>query len=132
MNFPRLLCVFAILFGLCAVQGCSEGQKLVGITVSPPNTSITGSGLNVDYSAYGTYVHPPESRDLTHSVLWSSSSPQVVSIDPATGVATSSTTCGTNIIITAALYSKPGNPASGTVGIGTATVNVKQLGSTCP
>jgi len=129
MNFPRLLCVFAILFGLCAIQACSEGQKLVGIMVSPPNTSITGGPLSVDYSAFGNYVHPPESKDLTHSVVWSSSSPQIVSIDPNTGVATSSPiNCGNNILITAALYTKPGNPASGTVAVGTATVSLTQPG----
>ena len=127
MNLPRVLAVAAILVGVFAVPGCSEGQKLVGITVSPPNSSVTGGPVNVNFSAYGNYSHPPESKDLTHSVVWSSSSPQVISIDPATGIATSSVSnCGSNVIITAALYSKPGNPSSGTVAVGTATVSVTQ------
>ncbi|HWX91231.1 MAG TPA: hypothetical protein VNY29_01255 [Terriglobales bacterium] len=126
MNLARVLAVAAILVGVFAVPGCSEGQKLVGITVLPQNESITGSGGIVNYQAIGNYTHPPESKDLTHSVVWTSSSPQVISIDPATGEAISGGGCGTNILITAALYSKPANPASGTVAIGTSTVNVTQ------
>ena len=129
MNCPRVLCVFAILLGIMAGQGCSEGQKLVGISVSPQNTSISGGPLNVDFTAIGTYAHPPENRDLTHSVVWTSSSPQIIAIDPATGIATSSSiNCGTNILITATLYSNPGNPSSGTVATGTATASLKNPG----
>jgi hypothetical protein len=126
MNLPRVLAVAAILVGVFAVPGCSEGRKLVGITVLPQNESITGSGGIVHYRAIGSYTHPPESRDLTLSVVWTSSSPQVISIDAATGIATSGLGCGTNILITAALYSKPANPSSGSVAIGTTTVNVTQ------
>ena len=126
MHWYRVLGVTAILAGVFAVPGCSEGQKLVSITVNPPNASITGSGAIVPYAAYGNYTHPPESKDLTHSVVWSSSFPQAISINAATGVATTGLGCGTNIVITAALYSKPGNPSSGTVGTGTATVSVTQ------
>ena len=131
MNCPRVFCVFAILLGIMAGQGCSEGQKLVGITVSPQNLTITGVGGIVPFVAYGTYTHPPESKDITHSVTWTSSFPQAISIDPATGIATTGSGCGTNIIITATLYSKPANPAAGTVAVGTSTVNVKQVGLTC-
>jgi hypothetical protein len=126
MTLRRVLAVAAILAGIFAVPGCSQGQKLVGITVLPQNESITGSGGIVNYQAIGSYTHPPESRDLTHSVVWTSSFPQAMSIDPATGVATSGLGCGTNILITAALYSKPANPSSGTVAIGTTIVNVTQ------
>lgn len=131
MNRPRVLCVCVILSALSAALGCSQGQKLVGITVSPQNTSISGGPLNVNYTAYGVYTHPPENRDLTHSVVWTSSSPEVISIDPTTGIATSSSVnCGTNILITATLYSKPGSPTTGTVATGTATANVKNPGCT--
>ncbi len=131
MNCPRVFGVCVILMGLSSALGCSEGQKLVAITVSPQNLTITGVGGVVPFVAYGSYTHPPESRDITRSVTWSSSFPQAISIDPATGVATTGSGCGVNIIITAALYSKPANPSSGTVAVGTSTVNVKQGGLTC-
>jgi hypothetical protein len=62
------------------------------------------AGLEVDYKALGNYENPVESRDITNSVFWQSAAPEVISIDPNTGVAFSGTACGTNITITATHY----------------------------
>jgi hypothetical protein len=127
MKFLRPLCVSALIFLL---PGCGHGHNLVGVTVLPAVTSITGPGVQVHYKAIGSYIHPPEDVDITNSVVWTSSSPQVVSID-STGVATSEPGfCGSGIVITASAYSDPQNPTHGTVVAGTATMSVTQTG--CP
>jgi len=110
------------------IFGCAHEQQLTSITVTPSNTTITGQGLELQYTAVGHYIHPPESKDITNTVIWKSTAEQIISfITPdKPGLATSSLGCGTNIGISAVVYSNPSNPSSGTAVIGTATVNVTQ------
>jgi hypothetical protein len=111
---------------LLSLPSCGHDQKLVSIAVTPAGLSITGDGLIVDFKALGTYIHPPESRNITNSVVWASSLPQAISVDPNTGVAVSGNACGTNISITATVYSNP-QSKTGSVVVGTALVNVAQV-----
>ena len=78
-----------------ALPSCGFDRKLVLITVNPPGANITGAGVEVDFQALGTYVHPPETEDITDSVVWASTAPKIISIDPKTGVAMSQAGCGT-------------------------------------
>jgi hypothetical protein len=114
-----------------ALPSCGFDRKLVLITVNPPGANITGAGVEVDFQALGTYIHPPETEDITNSVVWASTAPQIVSIDAKTGVAVSGTGCGTNITITATAYSNPQNN-SGSIVQGTALVSVTLPNGTCP
>ena len=105
-----------------ALPSCGFKRQLVSITVTPDGANITGTGVEVQFKAIGHYIHPPDSHDITNSVVWESSSPQVITVD-ATGLGTSGTFCGTNIPITATAHSDPHDSNSGVV-IGTATVSV--------
>ena len=128
MRQVRLRLVFGtmIALALLVAPSCGFKRQLVSITVTPPAASITGTGVQVQFKAVGNYIHPPDSRDITDSVVWQSSAPQVISID-ATGLATSGDVCGTNITVTATGHSDPHDSSSGVV-VGTATVNVKLPG----
>ncbi len=117
----RVLMAVGVVLGL---SSCGHDQKLISIAINPPGASITGAGVVVNFQAIGTFIHPPESKDITTSVVWMSAAPQVVSIVSNTGVATSGTGCGTNITITATAYSNP-QSKSGSVVVGTAAVSVK-------
>ncbi|MGB8012045.1 MAG: hypothetical protein WCF68_10560 [Terriglobales bacterium] len=110
------------------LPSCGFQRKLVSITVTNDGATITGPGLILDFKAYGTYVHPPDTEDITNSVVWASSVPQAISIVSNTGVATSGRACGTNVAITASAYSNPQND-SGSVVVGTALVTVDQPGN---
>ena len=114
---------------LLCFPSCGFKRQLVAITINPPGATITGAGIQVDFQAIGTYIHPPDSKDITNSVVWKSAAPQVVDIVSNTGVATSGDVCGSNITITATGHSDPHDSSSGVV-VGTATVNVK-LPPTC-
>jgi hypothetical protein len=118
-----VLTVAAVL----SVAGCGFKRKLVAITVLPDGATLGGPGLQIQFKAVGSYIHPPDSRDITNSVAWESAAPQVISIDE-TGLATSGVDCGQNITITASGHSDPGDQSSGLV-IGKATVNVCQGGA---
>jgi hypothetical protein len=120
------LSALIMVAALLSLPSCGHDQKLVSIAVAPAGLSITGEGLIVNFNALGTYIHPPENKDITNSVVWASSLPQAISIDPNTGVAVSGTACGTNISITATAYSNP-QSKTGSVVVGTALVNVAQV-----
>ena len=105
------------------LPSCGHDQVLTSITINPNGATITGTGVIVNFQALGTYIHPPETKDLTNSVVWMSAAPQVISIVADTGVATSGSGCGTNIGITATHYSDPQNK-SGSVVVGTGTITV--------
>jgi len=120
-----------VMVAALAFPSCGFDRKLVAITITPPGANITGAGVEVDFQALGTYIHPPETEDITNSVVWASTAPQIVSIDAKTGVAVSGTGCGTNITITATAYSNPQNN-SGSIVQGTALVSVTLPNGTCP
>lgn len=130
--------------GLAAIAGllmaslsCGHDQKLVSITVLPQGASITGNPT-VQFTALGHYIHPPVTKDITTQVIWKSDSPTIITFnfnpgDPP-GLATpTGLGCGTNLGISAKVYSNPSNPTHGTVVVGLATINVSepQLGLPC-
>jgi hypothetical protein len=114
-------------------SGCGHDQQLIQITVSPADTSVKttlGASLTIQYTAIGTFQHPPAQKDITNQVVWSTPSPQIVSIDPKTGLATTHDGCGTNLPINATGREFIGS-GTGSVVVGTAVVNVDH-GSACP
>lgn len=125
----------ALSLGLLLLNllGCADEHKLLSIDVSPQNSTITGAGLNLQFTATGHYVHPLENKDITSTVVWASSADQIISFaNPSQpGLATSGLGCGTNLQISASVYSDPKTPANGSVISGVTTVNVQQPGSTC-
>jgi hypothetical protein len=121
-----LVAVGAVL----SLSSCGFKKQLVLITVNPSTASITGAGVIVDFQALGTYIHPPETVNITESVVWASTAPQIISIVSNTGVATSGTSCGT-VTITATEYSDMQND-TGSVVVGTALVTVTPPSGTCP
>lgn len=54
-----------------SLPSCGHDQKLVSIAVTP-TTAIYPSpeALPVDFKAAGTYIHPPETKDITAQVTW--------------------------------------------------------------
>jgi hypothetical protein len=124
----RIIFLSAAVLLILGIFGCGHDQELTSITVTPSNTTIIGQGLELQFTAVGHYIHPPESKDITSTVIWKSTAEQIISfITPdKPGLATSGLGCGTNIGISAVVYSNPNNPSSGNAVIGTATVSVTQ------
>jgi hypothetical protein len=106
--------------------------------VSPSGSSITLTGIGQDlptqFTALGTYIHPPETRDITTTAVWTTDTPDVIFMDTNTPglMHTTGTACGSNLGVTASVYSNPSNPPAGSVVVGSATVTVTFSGITCP
>lgn len=108
---------------LLTVSGCGRGQRLESISLQPTSVTFLSPGTNITFQlkAYGTYIHPPETKDITSQVKWQSLSTDLVLVSPAGIVSTSqSGRCGiTDVTATAS-----GGGASGNVVVGTATMTV--------
>lgn len=54
-----------------SLPSCGHQQKLVSITVQPQTALYQAPGTGtVNFSATGTYIHPPETKDITGQVNW--------------------------------------------------------------
>jgi Divergent InlB B-repeat domain len=88
-----LIAVAAFLFSL---SSCAFNQHLTSIQVQPSagDTFFTADpSLFFDFKAFGTYIHPPHTADITDQVTWQTDNPQVVQVT-SSGVVSPSLGCG--------------------------------------
>ena len=134
-SIAALLFVAIVLLNL---SSCARSQQLVGITVTPQGSTITlgavGEQISTQFTALGSYIHPPETKDVTSKVVWTTDSPTIIALDPNQPglVTTTGEGCGTNLGVTATIYSNPSNPSAGSAVVGTSTMNVSFAGISCP
>jgi hypothetical protein len=109
---------FAILIAIATLllntSSCGFNQHLVGIQIAPSSGTFgaAASGAYFDFSAVGTYIHPPATKSITSLVTWGTDNPQVVTISTA-GVASPGPNCGV-ANITASFYDSPNLVTSNT------------------
>mgnify|MGYP001290746196 CR=1 FL=1 len=78
------------------VSSCARNRQLTGISIQPSANATFGAvdpALFFQYKALGTYIHPPETVDITNQVMWESDNSQVIQIT-SSGVASPNTNCG--------------------------------------
>jgi hypothetical protein len=112
-----LVCSIAIM-----VPSCGHDQQLTAIEVRPAGFVFEGFGAQGQFSAIGTYIHPPQAKDITNQVVWTIDVQNFATITQ-TGLVTSTRIdgCGSGNV-TASHYSNPTNPSAGSVITGSATV----------
>lgn len=118
------------LVGLAAFlsfPSCGHDQKLVSIVVQPHSFTFLENvqGSTASFKAYGTYIHPPEQKDITTQVTWNANVPNVVTIANGTtdgGTVTTQGACGISDI-SATAPEGTGGAANIVVGYGSVTVN---------
>jgi hypothetical protein len=119
---------------LLSLSSCARPQQLVGITVTPTGSTITiafGEVVGTQFTAYGTYIHPPATRDVTKTAVWTTDTPAIIAVDPTTAglINTTGSGCGKNLGITATVKTS----SSGNIVIGSATMDVTfGTNSNCP
>jgi hypothetical protein len=78
-----------------SLSSCSYNQHLVSINI--PEGGGTFGGVDpsafFNFKAFGTYVHPPQTKDITNLVTWHSDNPQVVQVSSG-GVVSPNSSCG--------------------------------------
>jgi hypothetical protein len=112
---------------LLSLSNCARNQQLEGITISPSAFtyfSPAPAGVTqtpVPLTAYGSYIHPPESKVITGQVTWATDNSLVADVN-SSGQLTAGVACGV-ANISATVYTDHGNPnGSVIVGFMTATV----------
>jgi hypothetical protein len=126
--------VLVSIGALLSLPSCGHDQKLTGITVQPATVvySTPESGV-VNFSAYGTYIHPPETKNITSQVTWSTDVPELLAINyqgVAGAVAPSGGGCGIASVVATATEGTGGS-ANVIPGYATVTVN-NPANITCP
>lgn len=71
----KLFDIAALLLAALALlnlSSCARSQQLVGITLQPSGGFVfEGYNAAGQFSAQGTYIHPPATKDVTDKVVWS-------------------------------------------------------------
>lgn len=106
---------------LLSLSSCGHNQQLVSIAVTPSPVVFEGVGAQVQFTALGTYIHPPETKDITSQVQWRIDISFLAIINKA-GLATATGVCGAGNAI-ASLYSDPSNASNGSVVVGMAAIS---------
>jgi hypothetical protein len=108
---------------VAGLPSCGHDQRLVSIVVQPPTAFFLTPNTpgSIQLTALGTYIHPPETKDLTHNVTWVSDIPTLVKVDSSGAVTTSGTgACGIANITASITTNNP----SGNLIMGSAAVTV--------
>jgi hypothetical protein len=99
-----LLLIVAALFLL--FSSCGHEQQLVSMEIQPStetfgatNIPVIGdTGLTVQLRALGNFIHPPVTKDITSQVVWTSNSPQIVTVDANGLVTVTGQACGDALV----------------------------------
>jgi len=124
-NFLSLSLVCAIAM---FVPSCGHDQSLQSIAVTPSAFIIEGVGAQAQFTALGTYIHPPATKDITNQVVWAIDVAHIATITQ-TGLVTGINVCGHGNV-TATSYSDPAHPTASNLLVGTATVTGVDDGTT--
>ena len=109
-----------------SLSSCGRDQKLVSIAVTPQSAIYpTPSSSYVNFTATGTYIHPPATKNITAQVTWAADVPELLVINQngvPGQIAPNGIDCGiSNISATA----PEGTGGSQNIVIGYATVTVQ-------
>jgi len=122
-NLYRLFLTALAMACVVGLSSCGHDQQLVSIAVQPSSGFfLTPNSVGIiQLTALGTYIHPPETKDITDKVTWASDVSGVVTVSPSGAVSTSGTG-GCGIANVTATYVT--NNPSGNVVTGSATITV--------
>jgi hypothetical protein len=116
---------------LLSQPSCAHNQDLVSITLQPSGGFVfEGFGAQGQFTALGTYIHPPETKDVSNQVVWTLDIANFGTLTQTGQITyTRFDGCGSGDV-TATFYSNPKNPSSGSAIIGTAPVKGTNDGTT--
>lgn len=117
VRFASLVGLAGAAVLLVSLSSCAHNQHLESINIIPGNGTFVAvdPAAFFDYRAYGTYIHPPKTVDITDQATWVSNAPQVANFT-APGVVSPNTSCGVATIY-ATMYDSPNDIVSNQVSI---------------
>jgi Divergent InlB B-repeat domain len=114
--------VLVIVGAALSLPSCGHDQKLVSLAVMPSGGfvfSTPAPGATGQFTAIGTYIHPPATMDVTSQATWAVDD-DVVTISG--GLATTNGNCGSGNV-SATMPEGTGGAANIVIGYSTVTVN---------
>jgi hypothetical protein len=129
----RILTVVLAAGSIVALPSCGLPQQLDGISVQPATVTFgsPSTTLSTQLTAYGTFVNPSATKDVTSEAVWSTDIQGIVTVSAAGLVAPTGTGCGVVNVI-ASVTNSPHTP-KGQVYIAHAVVTVADINdSSCP
>jgi Bacterial Ig-like domain (group 2) len=104
--------------------GCGHPTTLTGLSITPTTVTVIGRGVGAtaQLTAYGSFAHPSETRDITTRVTWTSAIPEVATVQ--NGLVTSGPACGVTTITATAGRDVLGSGSSQGIMTATATFTV--------
>jgi Divergent InlB B-repeat domain len=118
-NRIRIVCGAIVLITLAALlMGCGFKRKLVAIQIQPSTATFLtpDPAAQIDFTALGFYIHPPDSHDITSQATWKTDVPQLITVN--SGVVSPQGVCG--IANISASMQQDGNLK---IGYATVTIN---------
>lgn len=128
------LAMGSLLFAgaVLSLPSCGHDQKLQSISISPATVTYqTPQSVSAVLKAYGTYIHPPATKDISAQVTWATDVPDMLVLTPVTdgeqvgpnGV------CG---IADVSATAPEGTGGAGNIVVGYATMTIDGSQPTCP
>jgi hypothetical protein len=122
-----ILTLIAVASLLLITPSCADSSKLISIQVMPNPVVFQGVGARVQFTALGSYLHPPETKDITNEVEWRIDVSYLATIN-SSGVAVATSVCGAGNVV-ATVYSNPSDPSNGSAIVGTAAISGVENGT---
>jgi hypothetical protein len=118
-----------------SLPSCGHDRKLVSIQVQPQTFTFLTGGANqtTTFTAYGTFIHPPSTVDITSQVTWNADVPGVITVasgGTGGGTVTTAGGCGSSDV-SATAPEGTGGASNIIVGYGAVTVDNPAV-SYCP
>ena len=122
-QFTILAAVLA-LGSVLTLPSCGLPQQLDGVSIQPGTGTFLAPDprLSFNLKAYGSYVHPVATKDITSQAVWTTDAPGLVTVTQA-GVATP-TGFGCGVVNVLATVTDSPHTPKGQVYIGHATLTV--------
>lgn len=86
----------ALMLAAMNFASCGNKRKLVSIAVQPPAGTFLTPDPNgqIVFTALGSYIHPPDTRDISNKVTWKTDIPQLIVINGGTVSPQPGNVCG--------------------------------------
>ena len=80
---------------LLSLSSCARSTQLTAITIQPTSGTFgaVDPSISFQFKAFGTYVHPPKTVDITDQVTWQTDNSAVILVT-STGLASPNIGCG--------------------------------------
>jgi hypothetical protein len=130
----RFAIVVVAVLCVIGVPSCGHDQQLVSIALQPGVETFGAAdipvsadkGLNVQLRALGSYIHPPVTKDITDQVVWTSNTPQMVTVTSTGLITATGDFCGNTLVSATKTTNRSsgGLSSSGAIVTGSMTANV--------